>query len=109
MELIKEPLGEEKISELKQRYGDYLKLTVDLDSGFLVAGVELHADGEEILLKEGGRSENIWGGGINLVTKEIDATAVLNLRPNLGNASMEILDPAKREKFMAIVKKIFKL
>lgn len=109
MELIKEPLGEEKTSELEQKYGDYLKLTVDLNSGFLVAGAELHADGEAVLLKEGGRSENIWGGGINLVTKEIDATAVLNLRPNLENASMEILDPVKRDKFMTIVKKIFKL
>ena len=109
MELIKEPLTERKISDLKQRYGDYFKLTVDLESQTLVAGVELHADGEAILLKEGGRPENIWGGGINLNTKEIDATAVLNLRPNLGNASMEILDPAKRERFISIVKKIFKL
>ncbi len=52
VELIKGPLIERKISDLKQRYGDYFKLTVDLENQMLVAGVELHADGEAILLKE---------------------------------------------------------
>ena len=107
MKLIRKPLSAQEIFVLKKQHGSYLKLTIDLENEILVAGCELHADGEEILLKKGGRTENIWGGGINLETKTIDATAVINLRSSLGNESMEILASKRREKFFSIVKKLF--
>lgn len=109
MELIRRPLTKQEISTLRNRYGDYLKLTVDLENEIVVAACELHADGEEILIREGGRTENIWGGGINLEKKTIDTTAIINLRPRLNNESMEILDSKRRKKFLSIVKKIFVL
>ena len=65
-------------------------------------------DGEKILLDQGSLQDNIWGGGINLTTGEIDATAVLNLRPKLENLSLEILNPKTRQKLVNIVKKLFK-
>ena len=37
----------------------------------------------------------------------IDTTAVLNLRPRMKNDGMEILDPARRETFLDIVRKYF--
>jgi len=107
MELIVQPLTKKEIVDLENKYGVYFKLTVDLENEILVAGCELHADGERLLIKQGGKTENIWGGGVNLKTKKIDATAVLNLRPRLANESMEILDPLKRKKFFQVVRKIF--
>lgn len=109
MRLISKSLSKQEIAALKKKYGDYLKLTIDLGQRLLVVGCELHADGEEILLEKGSLSTEIWGGGINLKTKTIDTIAVLNLRPNLGNPSMEILDFERRKKFIKIVKKIFVL
>ena len=107
MQLITKPLTKQACQSLQKTYGNYIKVTVDLEKQLLVAGCELHADGEKILLESGSHQDNIWGGGINLMTKDIDATAVLNLRPKLQNSSLEILDPERRQKLMAIVKKIF--
>ena len=107
MELITKPLSRIQIAKFRKKYGDYLKLTVDIEKENLVLGEELHADGEKILLENDSQQTNIWGGGINLKDKIIDTTAVLNLRPNLNNDSMEILDSERRVKFIRIVKKYF--
>ena len=107
MELLGHPLTIEEINNLRKTFGDYLKLTVDIEKECLVAGGELHADGEKLLLKEGSNQDNIWGGGINLKDKQIDAAAILNLRPRLENDNLEILDPQRRERFFSVVKRIF--
>jgi hypothetical protein len=74
----------------------------------MIAGGELHADGEKLLLSRGSKQDSIWGGGINLEDRLIDTAAVLNLRPRLNNDNLEILDPERREKFIKIVKEFFK-
>ena len=107
MEFIDKALTREEIIELQEVYGDYVKLTIDLEKEWVVAGGELHADGEKILLERGGGQDDIWGGGINFESKQVDTTAVLNLRPRLKNDSLEILDNQRREKFIQIVKKYF--
>ncbi len=108
MKFINQPLTQEEINTLKQAFGDYLKLTVDIENEWLVAGSELHADAEKLLLNKGSHQDNIWGGGINLKDRQIDTTAVLNLRPRMNNDNLEILDQKSREKFIKIVKKLFK-
>lgn len=108
MQIAYQTLTLEEIESLHRQFGNYLKITADIDTELLVIGCELHADGEKILLEKGGKSDNIWGGGLNLRIKEIDTTAVLNLRPKLGNNSLEIIDPQRREKFLALVKKYFR-
>lgn len=52
-------------------------------------------------------ADNIWGGGIDLEGRQIDATAVLNLRPRLNNDNLEILDSQRRGRFIQIVKDFF--
>lgn len=108
MKFIDRSLAKEEILRLQKDYGDYIKLTADIGEEWLIIGGELHADGEKILLEKGGRQDDIWGGGINLENKQIDTTAVLNIRPRLNNDNLEILDSARREKFIKIVKKYFR-
>lgn len=107
MKYINSVLPVEEVEDLRKEYGDYVKITVDLENGQLVAGCELHADGEKILLESGAKQDDIWGGGVNFVTKEIDTTAVLNLRPGLDNNSLEIINPDRRNKFLTVAQKIF--
>ncbi len=107
MEFFDRPLTSEEIVNLQQNYGDYVKLTIDIENQWLVAGGELHADGEKLLLEKGSKQDSIWGGGINLLDKQIDTIAVLNLRPRLGNDNLEILDSVRREKFIKIGKTYF--
>jgi hypothetical protein len=107
MRFIDRPLSLEEISSLEKESGDYLKLTIDVENGWLVAGGELHADGEKLLLEKGSKQDNIWGGGINLSGKQIDTVAIINLRPRLNNDNLEILNLQIREKFLNIVKEYF--
>ena len=107
MEFIDKILTKDEIVNLQKVYGDYVKLTIDLEKEWLVVGSALHADGEKVLLERGGKQDNIWGGGIDVESKQVDTTAVLNLRPRLGNDSLEILDTQRREKFIQVVKKYF--
>jgi len=107
VEFVDKVLTKEEILELQKVYGDYVKLTVDLEKGWAVVGSVLHADGEKILLEKGGKQDNIWGGGISFESKQVDTTAVLNLRPRLKNDSLEILDNQRREEFIRIAKKYF--
>lgn len=108
MEFIDKPLTLQAITEIQEKYGDYIKLTIDIANKWIALGGQLHADGERILLEKGSSQNDIWGGGINLKDKQIDTTAVLNLRPKLNNDNLEILDPIKREKFLNIVKDYFR-
>lgn len=106
MEYVDSFMSQEKTANLQKTYGDYVKITLDISKEVFVIGCELHTDGEAVLLEKGSRQDDIWGGGINFQTKEIDTTAVLNLRPRLNNNSLEILNPQKREKFISVVKKL---
>ena len=108
MDFVDRKLSKKEISGFQNEYGDYVKLTIDVEKGWVMVGCILHADGEKILLEKGSRQNDIWGGGINLQTKDIDATAVLNLRPKLNNSSLEILDPHRRQKLISIITKLFK-
>jgi hypothetical protein len=107
MKFFDKSLTKLELEEIEKEFGSYVKITADLENKWIIVGCELHADGEKVLLEKGSEPDNIWGGGINFKDKTIDTTAVLNLRPRLGNDSMEILDAQRREKFVNIVKVYF--
>lgn len=107
MDFIDKKLTKSEILNLHKHYGNYIKLTVDVGRKWAIAGGELHADGEKQLLEKGSGQDDIWGGGINLLDKQVDTTAVLNIRPSMNNDNLEILDPEIRKKFHAIIKEYF--
>jgi len=107
MKFVDKPLTKIEIEEIKKEFGNYVKVTTDLENEWIMVGCELHADAEETFFEKGSKQDNIWGGGVNLVDKIIDTTAVLNIRPRMNNDSMELLDPEKREKYVRIVKNLF--
>jgi len=105
--IVKRPLTEEEFKEARKDYQSYIKITIDLEGETAAVGGEYHADAEKILLEQGSKQKNIWGGGFNLETRQFETNAIINLRiPE--NDSCDILDPFKREKFLKIAKKIFK-
>ena len=78
-----------------------VKYVVDVESGVLAVGGEMHADAEEILLEEGSRQPDLWGANYypGRGREEcIEYTSLINIRPAQGNRSMEIQDPAVRER-----------
>ena len=91
----------QQIKKAQEDYESYIKLTIDIDQEIIALGGEFHADAEKILLEQGSQQKNLWGGGLNLETKLLEANAIINYR----GGSAEILEPKAREKFLKIAKK----
>ena len=105
---INHPPTDEELTLLTKEYPQYIKLSVDIDQKIVYGGGKLHYDCEQqLVLKENSKNKHIWSGGINLITKKIEYTAVANIKPSANNSSIEILDSKIRQKFKNIVKKYF--
>ena len=72
----------------------------------LAGGAERHVDEKKALLNDGAKQAELWGGGIDLETNEIDYNSIINLRPNQDNPSRDILDKKIREEFAKIVRRL---
>ena len=107
--LVGSKVTQEDIQIAGEEYGEYIKVVIDLEAGDMAIGGEWHADAEKVLVEKGSRQENIWGGGIDIKTKNIETIALINLRPKVDNNSQEILDNEKRNKFIEIVKNKFRI
>ncbi|MEP7012187.1 MAG: DUF5674 family protein [Acidobacteriota bacterium] len=74
-------------------FDDMVKFEVDLGTGRIAVGGELHADGEALLLEQGSRQEDLWGGNFypdRAGDDRIEFTSLINIRPSQGNRSMLI-------------------
>jgi hypothetical protein len=95
-----EPYSQEQIEQLKEQFEVYIKTVIDIDNKICCAGMDRHFEGEQILLQKGSQQSNVWGGGIDLETKEIDYNSFINIRPRDSNTKNEIQDEQ--------IKKIYK-
>ena len=83
------PYTKEEIKKLRELFDTYVKTVIDIEKKICSAGCDRHFESEEILLKQGSKQSNIWGGGIDLATKTIDYNSFINIRHNENNESNE--------------------
>lgn len=102
------PFTKEEIVKLKEQFDTYIKTVIDIKRKICSAGVDRHYESEQILLKDGSRQQDLWGGGIDLETKVIDYNSFINIRPNDNNTSNEIQDKDIREKYKELTEYFFK-
>lgn len=95
-----------ELDKMSYELGDYVKVVVDVEKGILAGGAGMHYDEEQLLLEYGCEQKNLWGGGIDFTTKEIDYNSMINVRPNANNSSRDILSEEIRKKFKKIVEEI---
>ncbi len=98
----------EELKQVSEHFHGFVKVVVDIEKGILCAGADRHVDEEQELLERGSKQSNLWGGGVDIETGEIDYNSMINLRPNQDNPSRDILSNEFRNKFDLIVVKIFK-
>lgn len=103
-----EPYTKEEIEKLREVFDVYIKTVIDIKKKICVAGMDRHFEGEKILLEQGSRQSDIWGGGIDLETKIIDYNSFINIRPNQNNPSNEILEQEIRKCYKDLTKYFFK-
>lgn len=84
----------------------FVKVVVDIEQKILSMGCELHIDCADELQNDGSNFANLWGANIYPQEKRIDYVSMINIRPASGNRSMEIQDPAIKEKVGEIIKNL---
>jgi len=101
------PFTKKEVEKLKEQFDVYIKTVIDVKRDICSAGMNRHFEGEEILLEQGSKQSNIWGGGIDLETKTIDFNSFINIRPNDNNNSNEIQSKDIRIKYEELTKFFF--
>ena len=105
--VIEKKIDKSELVELaKERYGDLVKVVVDIKKVIMVAGAELHSDEEALLLEQGSHQADLWG--INLYPDKtgeefIEFDSMINVRPSQGNRSRDVVDPQVRQKITEII------
>lgn len=102
------PFTKEEIQKLRERYEFYIKTVIDIEKKICSAGAEMHYESEKILLKQGSKQEDLWGGGIELETNTTMYNSFINIRPLQHNTSNDIQDEKIREVFDQMTRFFFK-
>jgi hypothetical protein len=89
----------------REAYSDYIKVVIDVKRDILAIGGEFHIDCEEVLIKSGSSSEDLFGGGFRVSTKEIEYMALSNYKPAFGKVTYEIADESIRKKLKELTEK----
>lgn len=104
--LLTSPADEQSIKKASQDLDGYVKFVVDLKRRIMTIGGLRHFQGEQLLLADGSQQADLWGGAVDLQSKEIDYESMINIRPP-DNPSREALDPQIRSQMHSIVNKLF--
>lgn len=102
------PFTKEEIEKLEKTFSNrYIKTVIDIDRKICSAGCDRHFDSEQLLLREGSKQSDLWGGGIDPETLTIDCNSMINIRPRDNNNSNEIKNPEILAKFEELTKYFF--
>ena len=86
----------EQVQAMLARYGNMIKIVVDIRRRILVGGGEMHADCEDVLLAAGSEQDDLWGANWYPADQRIEFESLINIRPRLGNRGMIIQSEAIR-------------
>ena len=101
--IIREKASEKTLNEVAEDLKGYIKVVVDIRRKILSAGGKMHVDGERTLFEDGSKQADVWGGGLDIDTKEVDFDSMINLRPGQNNPSREVLDSGIRKQMEDII------
>jgi hypothetical protein len=103
-----EPFTVDEIEKLSEEFEVYIKTVIDLEKKICSAGMNRYFEGEQILLKQDSKQSNIWGGGVDLETKEVDYNSFINIRPRDNNRKNDIQDEEIKKKYKNLTEYFFK-
>lgn len=101
--LLRQKSDQETLKKAAEDLEGYIKFVVDIERNIMTIGGSRHVDGEQLLIKAGSKQTDLWGGGFDLETREIDFDSMINIRPSQGNTSREVLSEAIRTRMRDVV------
>ena len=105
--LLTAKVTEDQVADMLEILEVYVKLAVDVETGAVAGGGELHADCEAVLLENGSVQKNVWGADWYPHSREVAFESLIDIRPRDGNSSLELQDSALRVKIEKIVRDFF--
>ncbi len=105
--VIRKKATKEELKKMAEDFGGhYIKVVVDIERKILAGGGERHVDAEQMLLEDGSKQDDLWGGGIDTKTKVTDYNSMINVRPSQENRSRDILSLDIQKQFDKIVNEL---
>ena len=111
MKIIKDKIEVAELRELAKNMREGLvKVIVDIDKGIMAVDAPMHADLFECLMREeNSEPQYLWGINIHPGKQGdnfIEFDSMMNYRPGLDNRSKGVESEERREKIIAIIKKL---
>ena len=112
IKIITEPVS---LSELRvmaeHQFGSLVKAVVNIETGIMAIGGEMHADEEAHLMGEGSKQQDLWG--INIYPDQpaesrVEFDSMINIRPYMNNRSRSVENIETQKKILSIVEKLVK-
>ncbi len=99
------------VKELQQMadkmYGNLVKADVDIAKKIVIIDMEMHVDGEQELLENGSKQEDLWGINLKLdfydTDEFIEFDSMINIRPRQNNRSRTVEDENVRSEIRKII------
>jgi hypothetical protein len=110
LKLIDQKITADEMLELcDAHFKTMIKFVVDVKTGKLIAGGELHADAEQEFLSLGASQSDLWGGNLYPLKKgkdRIEYTSLINIRPRDNNFGMEVENKELQDQIKNIVENL---
>jgi len=107
--ILSRKITPEEFEKAREIYPDYIKTVIDIKKNILAVGGEYHIDCEEVLLKQGSKQEDLYGGGYRISSKTIEYMAMSNYKPNLKRLTYEIADERIREQLEKLTEEFLEI
>ncbi|HEU0266781.1 MAG TPA: DUF5674 family protein [Candidatus Saccharimonadaceae bacterium] len=108
---IVDKISVDELNQMAERmFGELVKADVDVAKHIVIVDMPMHYDGEQELLSQGSKQNDLWG--INLHPSDygtddfIEFDSMINIRPSQGNASKNVLDGSVQDKISQIISEV---
>ncbi len=103
---------EEALRFLGLPFEDMVKFVVDVRRGIMAFGGSMHADAEAVLLRDGSKQSDLWGGNFfpkNPAESQIELHSLINIRPADKNRSLVVQDEALAQSIKSVTSRLLGL
>jgi hypothetical protein len=107
--VLNKKITPKQLKQAREIYSDYIKTAIDIEKNILAVGGEFHIDCENVLINQGSKLQNLYGGGYRISTSEVEYMAMSNFKPNLGKTTYEIMDDKIRKQLYNLTKKYLEI
>jgi len=107
--VLSKKITPKEFEQAREVYPDYIKTVIDIKKNILAVGGEYHIDCEEVLLKQGSKQEDLYGGGYQISTKKVEYMALSNYKPALKRVTYEIADLKIRQKLEQLTRQFLEI